>query len=90
MKLGDVFFCKHGSVTVGSYTYDEPGNTDDPRVITRTGEQAYRERGLAGADRETLLDALAEEPSLIERPIVQIGDRAVVARPPELVQELLG
>jgi arsenate reductase len=63
--------------------------TDDPRTITRTGEQAYRERDLAGADRETLLDALAEEPSLIERPIVQIGDRAVVARPPELVRDLL-
>jgi hypothetical protein len=33
MKLGDVFFCRHGTVKVGSYTYDEPGNADDPRVI---------------------------------------------------------
>ncbi len=63
--------------------------TDDPLAITRTGEKAFKERGLAGADRETLLDALAAEPTLIERPIVQIGDRAVVARPPELVRELL-
>ena len=33
MKLGDVYFTRHGSVKVGSYTYDEPGNADDPRVI---------------------------------------------------------
>jgi arsenate reductase (glutaredoxin) len=63
--------------------------TDDPRAIIRTGEKAYRERGLAEADRDTLLDALVEEPSLIERPIVQAGDRAVVGRPPEKVRELL-
>lgn len=64
--------------------------TDDPLAITRKGEPAFEERGLSGADRDTLLDALAAEPSLIERPIVQIGDRAVVARPPERVRELLG
>ncbi|MCW0213585.1 MAG: arsenate reductase (glutaredoxin) [Pseudonocardia sp.] len=63
--------------------------TDDPRAILRTGEKAYRERGLAGADRDTLLDAMAEDPSLIERPIVIAGDRAVLGRPPERVLELL-
>jgi arsenate reductase len=64
--------------------------TDDPRVITRTGEERYRELGLVDADRDTLLDALAANPVLIERPIVVVGDRAVVARPPERVLELLG
>lgn len=63
--------------------------TDDPAAIVRTGEAAYRELGLAGADRDTLLDALAAHPSLIERPIVIDGDRAVLARPPERVRELL-
>lgn len=63
--------------------------TDDPAAIVRTGEAAYRELGLAGADRDTLLDALAAHPSLIERPIVVDGDRAVLARPPERVRELL-
>lgn len=63
--------------------------TDDPREITRTGESRYRELGLAGADRDQLLDALAANPVLIERPIVLVGDRAVVARPPERVLELL-
>jgi arsenate reductase len=64
--------------------------TDDPRAITRTGEPLYRELGLAGAERDALLDALAAHPQLIERPIVLAGDRAVVARPPEHVRDLLG
>jgi arsenate reductase len=63
--------------------------TDDPAAVIRTGEPAYRELGLAGADRDALLDALAGHPSLIERPIVIDGDRAVLARPPERVRELL-
>lgn len=62
--------------------------TDDPRDIIRTGEAEYA--GLEDADRDTLLDALATHPRLIERPIVIKGDRAVVARPPERVNELLG
>ncbi|MGE3289080.1 MAG: arsenate reductase (glutaredoxin) [Pseudonocardia sp.] len=63
--------------------------TDDPRAIIRTGEARYRELGLADADRDALLDALAAEPALIERPIVVVGERAVVARPPEKVLDLL-
>ncbi|WP_028934094.1 arsenate reductase (glutaredoxin) [Pseudonocardia spinosispora] len=63
--------------------------TDDPRAITRTGEARFRELGLADAGPEQLLDALAANPVLIERPIVQAGDRAVVGRPPERVLDLL-
>jgi len=33
ITLGDVCFVKHGTVKVGSYTYDEPGNDNDPRLI---------------------------------------------------------
>jgi arsenate reductase len=64
--------------------------TDDPRAIVRTGESVYRELGLAGADRDALLDAMAAHPILVERPIVVLGDRAVVGRPPEKVLDLLG
>lgn len=63
--------------------------TDDPLVITRTGEALYRELGLAGAERDVLLDALAAHPILIERPIAIRGGQAVVARPPERILELL-
>lgn len=64
--------------------------TDDPREMMRTGETLYRELGLADAGRDKLLDAMAANPILIERPIVIVGDRAVVARPPEKLHELLG
>jgi len=63
--------------------------TDDPRSIMRTGEAVYRELGLAGAERDALLDAMVAHPVLIERPIVIRGDRAVVGRPPENVLDLL-
>jgi arsenate reductase len=62
--------------------------TDDPLAITRTGEDRFAELELRGANRDTLLDALAANPILIERPIVILGDRAVVARPPEKLLDL--
>lgn len=62
---------------------------DDPREMMRTNEALYRELGLAGADRDALLEAMAEHPILIERPIVIRGDSAVIGRPPERVLELL-
>jgi arsenate reductase (glutaredoxin) len=63
--------------------------TDDPRDIVRTKEPVYAELGLDSADRDQLLDAMAANPILIQRPIVIHGDRAVVARPPERLLELL-
>ncbi len=62
---------------------------DDPRLMMRTGEPAYGELGLDGAPRATLLDAITRNPILLERPIFVVGDRAVVARPPELLLDLL-
>lgn len=63
--------------------------TDDPRAIMRTGEAVYAELNLGGADRDALLDAMVANPTLIERPIVMRGGRAVVGRPPENVLGLL-
>lgn len=61
---------------------------DDPREMMRTGEDVYRELALAGAGADELVEAMVEHPILIERPIVIRGDRAVIARPPERVDEL--
>ena len=62
---------------------------DDPRQMMRAGDALFAELGLASADRDTLLDAMVAHPRLIERPIVIAGSRAVVARPPERVSEIL-
>lgn len=61
--------------------------TNDPHVLVRSSEPEYA--GLEPATREELLDALVRHPRLIERPVVARGDRAVVARPPERLLELL-
>jgi arsenate reductase len=63
----------------------------EPQQLMRTGEDRYAELGLATKQlsREEAIRVLVENPILIERPIVVVGDRAVVARPPERVQELL-
>ncbi|HEV2784985.1 MAG TPA: arsenate reductase family protein [Solirubrobacteraceae bacterium] len=63
--------------------------SDDPRTMMRVDEPLYAELGLAEADRDELLDAMSTHPSLIQRPIAIKGDRAVIARPPERVLELL-
>jgi arsenate reductase len=62
---------------------------DDPRQMMRKGERVYRELGLADAGDEALFDAMAAHPILIERPVVIVGDRAVIARPPERLLELI-
>lgn len=63
--------------------------TDDPNAIVRSKEDLYRELELEDADADRLVDAVAGHPVLMERPIAIRGDRAVVARPPERVLELL-
>jgi arsenate reductase len=61
----------------------------DPRVLMRTGEPRYAELGLAEATASELIEAMARYPELIERPVVIWPDRAVIARPPELLLPLL-
>lgn len=63
--------------------------TDDPRELMRTAEPRYRELGLASAGPDELIDAMARYPELIQRPVVIWADRAIIARPPELLLPLL-
>lgn len=61
------------------------------RELLRTGEDAYRELGLADESlaEDDLLNAMQEHPELIQRPIVVVGNRARIGRPPEQVLEIL-
>jgi arsenate reductase len=62
-----------------------------PRELLRRGEAEYRELdlGRADLDDDALIEAMATRPRLIERPIVVVGKRARIGRPPEAVLELL-
>ena len=61
-----------------------------PSGWVRRGEAAFAAAGLDdGTDESALLDAMADHPILIERPILVRGARAVLGRPPERVLELL-
>jgi arsenate reductase (glutaredoxin) len=61
----------------------------DPRMMMRTSESVYTELALDGQTGDALLDAITRHPILLERPIFIVGDRAVIARPPERLLELL-
>lgn len=61
----------------------------DPRALMRTGEPRYAELGLVSATAADLIAAMSRYPELIERPVVIWADRAVIARPPELLLPLL-
>lgn len=62
-----------------------------PRDILRTSEPIYRELGLAKGQYtdEQIISLMIEHPDLIQRPIVERGDRAVLGRPTENVKTLL-
>lgn len=61
------------------------------RELLRKGEDDYKALNLADTSlsEAQLIAAMASHPKLIERPILVVGERAVVGRPPERVLELL-
>src|SRR5215468_5291226 len=61
----------------------------DPRALMRTTEPRYTELEPANATAHEPVAAMTRYPELIQRPIVIWADRAVIARPPELLLPLL-
>lgn len=60
------------------------------RDIVRAGEAEFKESGLSlDAPDDELLDLMVKHPRLIERPIVEVGSRARMGRPPEQVLDLI-
>ena len=60
------------------------------RQLLRTGEDEFKALNLADASlsEAQLIDAMAAHPKLIERPILVVGNKAVIGRPPEKVLEI--
>ena len=61
------------------------------RQLLRTGEDEYKTLNLADSSlsEAQLIAAIAAHPKLMERPILEAGDKAVIGRPPEQILELL-
>ncbi|MCG8563275.1 MAG: arsenate reductase (glutaredoxin) [Hyphomicrobiales bacterium] len=62
-----------------------------PRDLMRRNEAPYKELGLGddSLSDDALIEAMVENPILIERPVVVKDGRAAIGRPPESVVEIL-
>ena len=93
---------EHGvTPTVRLYLEDAPSASEVSDVVTklgispwdllRRGEKVFKELGLSQQeDNEAIIEAMAQHPILIERPIVIHAGAAVLGRPPENVLGLIG
>ena len=61
------------------------------RQLLRTGEDEYETLNLADAsvNEAQLIAVIAAHPKLMERPILETADKAIIGRPPENVLEIL-
>ena len=65
---------------------------DEPKALVRTDDDKFKKLGIAKADvttREQVIDVLLAHPEVMQRPVVFVGDKAVIARPSEKVLDLL-
>ncbi|WP_164659853.1 arsenate reductase (glutaredoxin) [Tropicibacter sp. Alg240-R139] len=91
---------KGAEITLRKYLEDAP-TLDELRAtqaaldvaaisMMRTSEKTFEELGLSkDLDDTTLLQAMADHPILIERPLGKKGDKAAIGRPPEKLLDLL-
>ena len=59
--------------------------------LFRTKEDLYKNLGLAKKkiSEDEAIDLMVKHPDLIQRPIVEKGSKAILARPAERIQEIL-
>lgn len=61
-----------------------------PFDVVRKGEKVYKELNLsAETSPDEIIRAIIENPNLLQRPIIEVGMRAVLARPIEKGLELI-
>ena len=62
-----------------------------PRELLRTKEEIYKTLRLGERELtdDEIIDAMIANPDLIQRPIVEKGRRAILARPAERLKEIL-
>jgi arsenate reductase len=65
---------------------------DAPVALVRTDDAKFKALGIPKSDvttREQVVDVLLAHPEVMQRPVVFVGDKAVIARPSEKVLDLL-
>ena len=62
----------------------------NPRDLMRTKEDIYKELNLKDEeDYDKLVDAMVQNPKLIERPVIFKGNQAIIGRPSEIIAKFL-
>jgi arsenate reductase len=61
-----------------------------PSELLRKNEQAYKDLKIKEMNftEDQVLDLMIKNPDLVQRPIVEKGSKAILARPPEKINEL--
>lgn len=61
-----------------------------PSELLRKNEKAYKELDMKNNNytEAQILDLMIKNHDLIQRPIIEMGDKAILARPPERINEL--
>ena len=92
---------QHVDATVTEYLKAPPDRATLERIVDVIGEEPaelvrkdkrFKDLGLVATDfisSNQVVELLLAHPELMERPVVIVGDRGVIARPPEKLLDLL-
>ena len=58
-----------------------------PSELLRKKEKIYKELNVKKMTEHEILDAMLKYNDLIQRPIIEYGDKAILARPPEIINK---
>ncbi len=62
-----------------------------PSELSRKNEQAFKDLNMKNKKytEAQVLDLMIKNPDLVQRPIIEKGEKAILARPPERLKEIL-
>lgn len=58
-----------------------------PSQLLRKNEKIYKELNVKEMNENEIFEAMLKHNDLIQRPIVEYGEKAILARPPEILNE---